>query len=173
MIKKIALHPCGSPNLSTILRATSPSLPPPQIIQSSFLPNHAHLFLLSTGTAYIFSPRLSSWLLLSSRWFAHGSLFWESRPPTNVNRGIVAQIDAVLDEQLDGRRIAQMSQWWSTAMSLGHLEARMHACIELGANAGEYRVYLHAYAQRLGEEGYRSKAEDLIRELAGTMANQL
>ncbi|KAL7412023.1 WD40-repeat-containing domain protein [Mrakia frigida] len=169
---KTALHPFSSPNISTILRPLSPNSPPPQIIQSSFRPTHAHLFLLSNGTAYTFSSRLSSWLIISSKWFAHGSIFWEKRPPTSATRGIVAQVDAVLDEQSDGRGFLPTSPWWEKAMSLGHLEGRMLACLELGAMSGEYRGYLNAYAKRLGDEGFRAKAEELVKDLAGPMGLQ-
>lgn len=82
-------------------------------------------------------------------------------------------MDAVLDEQSDWRGVGATGPWLEKAMSLGHLEARMLACLELGAMSGEFRGYLNAYAKRLGDEGFRAKAEELVKELAGPMGLQL
>ena len=82
-------------------------------------------------------------------------------------------MDAVLDEQSDGRVAGAKGPWWEKAMSLGHLETRMLACLELGAMSGEFRGYLNVYAKRLGDEGFRAKAEELVKELAGPMGLQL
>lgn len=55
-------------------------------------------------------------------------------------------------------------------MTLGHLEARMWACLALEAGGNEFKMYLGMYAKKLGEESFRGKAEELIKELAGSMA---
>lgn len=52
------------------------------------------------------------------------------------------------------------------ALSLGHLETRIKAAQSLDS-PHEYRVFLLAYAKKLADEGLRSKAEELIRELLG------
>ncbi|GAA5999728.1 hypothetical protein JCM10207_005881 [Rhodosporidiobolus poonsookiae] len=53
-----------------------------------------------------------------------------------------------------------------TAATLAHLETRLHAAVALDSPA-EYRAFLQAYAKKLAEEGLRSKAEELVRELLG------
>ena len=66
-------------------------------------------------------------------------------------------------------------------MSIGHLEARLLACVELGLSGGggnlsgaeEYRSYLGAYAKRLAEEAFVDKAEELMTELAGKERTRL
>ena len=52
------------------------------------------------------------------------------------------------------------------AVSLAHLEVRMKAAIRLDS-PGEYKQFLTAYAKRLAEEGFRGKAEELVKELLG------
>ncbi|KAH8920136.1 WD40 repeat-like protein [Atractiella rhizophila] len=52
------------------------------------------------------------------------------------------------------------------ALSLGHLESRMSAAVMLDSPQ-EFKVALLAYAKRIGEEGFRNKADELIKELMG------
>ncbi|BGO91897.1 hypothetical protein NBRC10512_007688 [Rhodotorula toruloides] len=52
------------------------------------------------------------------------------------------------------------------AVTLAHLETRIKAAQALDSPA-EYRNFLLAYAKRLADEGLRSKAEELIKELLG------
>jgi protein HIRA/HIR1 len=51
-------------------------------------------------------------------------------------------------------------------MTLGHLETRLMAAKVLGS-PNEYRLAMQVYAKKLGDEGFRGKAEELIRELFG------
>ncbi|GAA5967585.1 hypothetical protein JCM11641_005703 [Rhodosporidiobolus odoratus] len=53
-----------------------------------------------------------------------------------------------------------------TAVSLSHLETRMQAAIAWDSPS-EYKQFLVQYAKRLAEEGLKSKAEELVRELLG------
>jgi protein HIRA/HIR1 len=57
-------------------------------------------------------------------------------------------------------------QWWSAALTLGHLESRMHAARSLDSPS-EYKQALLVYAQRIASEGFRAKAEELVKELFG------
>lgn len=57
-------------------------------------------------------------------------------------------------------------QWWNAALTLGHLESKMHAAKALESPT-EYKQALLLYARKLGEEGFRSKAEELIKDLFG------
>ncbi|GAA5983758.1 hypothetical protein JCM10908_005913 [Rhodotorula pacifica] len=58
------------------------------------------------------------------------------------------------------------SDTYRLAISLAHLETRIKAAASLDSPS-EYRLFLLAYAKRLADEGLRSKAEELIRELLG------
>lgn len=55
---------------------------------------------------------------------------------------------------------------WKNAMTLGHLEHRMDAAVALDSPS-EYRQFLAVYARRLAEEGFRGKAEELVKDLLG------
>ena len=52
------------------------------------------------------------------------------------------------------------------AVALAHLETRLAAAAALDSPS-EYRLFLVQYAKKLADEGLRSKAEELIRELLG------
>lgn len=51
-------------------------------------------------------------------------------------------------------------------MTLGHLETKLHAS-KLLSSPAEYKQALLIYAKRLADEGFRAKAEELIKELFG------
>ncbi|GAA5910457.1 hypothetical protein JCM6882_007360 [Rhodosporidiobolus microsporus] len=55
---------------------------------------------------------------------------------------------------------------YRTSISLAHLETRLQAAVQLDSPA-EYKVFLVQYAKRLADEGLRSKAEEVVRELLG------
>lgn len=56
--------------------------------------------------------------------------------------------------------------WWSSALTLGHLETKLHST-RLLESPTEYRQALLVYAKKIADEGFRGKAEELIRELFG------
>ena len=56
--------------------------------------------------------------------------------------------------------------WWSTALTLGHLETRLHAARAL-ESPQEYKMALLVYAKKIADEGFRAKAEELVKELFG------
>ena len=56
--------------------------------------------------------------------------------------------------------------WWEIAMTLGHLEARMHAAKVL-ESPQEYRQALLLYAKTIADERFRGKAEELLKDLYG------
>jgi len=51
-------------------------------------------------------------------------------------------------------------------MTLGHFESRLHAARLLDSGA-EYKQALLLYAKKIADEGFRGKAEELVRELFG------
>jgi hypothetical protein len=54
------------------------------------------------------------------------------------------------------------------AMTLAHLETRMHSARLLDSGA-EYKLALQQYTKKIAEEGFKAKAEELVRELFGPM----
>lgn len=57
-------------------------------------------------------------------------------------------------------------EWWDVAMTLQHLEMRMRAC-EVLESKEEYRNNLKEYARKIGSEGFRGRAEELVKEFMG------
>lgn len=58
--------------------------------------------------------------------------------------------------------------WWDVAMTLQHIEMRVRAA-ELLASKEEYKGYLKEYAKKVGQEGFRARAEEIVRELVGPL----
>lgn len=56
--------------------------------------------------------------------------------------------------------------WWNAAMTLGHLETRMHAARVLESPT-EFKQALLVYSKKIADEAFRGKAEELIKELCG------
>lgn len=115
------------------------------------------------------------WVRVGEAFWASGSTYWKGRQRSaaagsNSNgAGVVAAVEArvaeCLSDTTDGPT-SQQQPWWGTALSLGHLEARMHSARVLGS-ASEYRQALLLYAKALADEGFRGKAEEILRELYG------
>jgi len=59
-------------------------------------------------------------------------------------------------------------EWWNAALTLGHLETKLHATRLLDSSQ-EYKQALLLYAKRIADEGFRAKGEELIKELFGPM----
>lgn len=55
---------------------------------------------------------------------------------------------------------------FESSVSIAHLENRIAAALMLGSK-DEFKMYLLMYAKRLGAEGLRLKAEELLRTLIG------
>jgi protein HIRA/HIR1 len=51
-------------------------------------------------------------------------------------------------------------------MTLGHLETKLHAALVLDS-PHEYKQVLLVYAKKVADEGFRAKAEELIKDLFG------
>jgi protein HIRA/HIR1 len=57
-------------------------------------------------------------------------------------------------------------KWWNTALTLGHLETRLSSTRLLDSPV-EYKQAMLVYAKKIADEGFRAKAEELIKELFG------
>ncbi|KIJ51707.1 hypothetical protein M422DRAFT_203025 [Sphaerobolus stellatus SS14] len=144
-----------------------------QITSVGLRPNGAPIVSLSSGVAYSYDPSLLSWVRVSELWWADGSDAWSGRQrstATNASRGILAILESGLSELPQAGAAetgnAEKPQWWNAAKTLGHLEQRMGAA-KLLDSQGEFKHSLLLYAKKLAEEGFRGKAEELIKELFG------
>jgi protein HIRA/HIR1 len=98
-----------------------------------------------------------------------GSDAWQGRQRgSNGTRGVVGTLELAISEGVPAGEGADTPrpEWWSTALTLGHLDGKMHAARLLDSPA-EYKQALLVYAQRLANEGFRGKAEELVKDLFG------
>ena len=92
---------------------------------------------------------------------------------SSSNAGVVAAIEARISEQMAASGASspadaekQRPQWWAPALTLGHLETRMQAARVL-ESPSEYKQALLLYAKVIADEGFRGKAEEILKELYG------
>lgn len=132
-------------------------------------PNGCPVITLSSGVVYSYDVDLACFTKLSEARWAQGSDAWEGRQRERTNkvvnnRGPVATLESELPGEVQDS--ASPTPYWRAAFTLGHLEAKLHAA-EVLDSPQEYKTALTAYARRLADEGYRAKAEELIKELFG------
>lgn len=133
--------------------------------------NGTPMINLSSGIAHSYDASLMAWVRISSGWWADGSDVWTGRQRNNnaaVSRGIIAILESGISELLPDRSLEPTSQapWWNVAKTLGHLEERQAAAKLLDSPA-EFKHSLLLYAKAISDEGFRGKAEELIKALFG------
>jgi protein HIRA/HIR1 len=164
--------------------------PSSTIRSAKIRPNGTPVITLSNGHIFSYHSGLQSWTVVSTPWFSKGSEHWESR--TRGRSGAVAGVLKAFEGITNDILVAQNDPWhangdpmdvdtpvegdekemlgqaedWPSAMTLGHLESRMAACEALDSPQ-EFKAALMLYASRLGSDGFRNKAEELIRALMG------
>ncbi|KAI0938409.1 hypothetical protein AcV5_000100 [Taiwanofungus camphoratus] len=157
---------------TSVLPILGPS-PNSTITSATVRPNGAPVIQLSTGSAHSYDHALSAWVKLSETWWAEGSDAWQGRQRANnqsATRGVVSALESTISERVlgadDGKAVKQRPAWWNTALTLGHLETKLHAAKVL-ESPQEYKQALLLYAKKIADEGFRGKAEELVKELFG------
>jgi len=158
---------CAATSISPIVG------PNAEVISAGVSQNGAPIIHVSSGCAYSYDPELLTWVKLSDKWWAGGSSVWQARSRTgtvNANRGVVATIENTISEQVgpDEGANRERPNWWEAALTLGHLETRIQATRVLESPT-EYKQALLIYAKRVAEDGFRGKAEELVKELFGPL----
>ena len=132
--------------------------------------NGSPVINFSNGVVYSYDPGLCTWVKLADRWWAEGSDFWHGRQRGNsaiANRGVMTSIESsIAGNPEESNAEKPRPNWWSAALTLGHLETRLHAT-KLLDSPQEYRQALLMYAKKIADEGFRGKAEELIKDLFG------
>ena len=139
------------------------------LVSAAVQDNGIPILNCSNGVVYAYDPSMSSWIKLCDRWWAEGSDFWQSKQRGNGSAadGIMTTIeDSIAGIPDESAADKKRPTWWSTALTLGHLETRLHAT-KLLDSPQEYRRALSMYAKKISDEGFRSKAEELVKELYG------
>ena len=168
-IRNVKKQAANFPPVSTqTIFGFSPNL---SLISASVRENGAPVVHCTNGAVYTYDSALAAWVKLSETWWAEGSDVWQGRQRGNAptaNRGIMTAIEGSLAGAVDESASAQKPRpaWWGAALTLGHLETRMHAT-RLLASPQEHRQALLVYAKKIADEGFRGKAEELVRELFG------
>ncbi|KIM52494.1 hypothetical protein SCLCIDRAFT_1223695 [Scleroderma citrinum Foug A] len=136
-----------------------------KVLTTAVRPNGAPILQLSSGVAYTYDAQLFQWVKISDRWWSEGSDVWQGRQ--RVTKDVVASIENAITSNTDEPSAhKERPKWWNTALTFGHLESKMHAARALDSPT-EYKQALLLYARKLAEEGFRSKAEELIKDLFG------
>lgn len=151
----------------------------PSILSAIVRGSGSPVILLSDGVAYSYDVGLRAWVRVSEARWSLGSEVWEGKQRATANRalssqkGVVASLEAAIAD-LDLRNVGSLQQapeklaWWNEAMTLGHLESRMHSAKLLDSPA-EYKSNLLLYAKKISEEGLRTKGEELLKDLCGPL----
>ncbi|KAI0084762.1 WD40 repeat-like protein [Irpex rosettiformis] len=146
------------------------STPNISVSSATIRANGTPIIKLTSNVVYSYDASLCSWTKLTDGWYAEGSDAWQGRQRANTqiaNRGIVSTLESYVTEvgpPVDSEK--ERPAWWSTALTLGHLETRLHAAKTLDSPQ-EYKYALVLYAKKVADEGFRAKAEELVKELFG------
>ena len=171
----ISIHPLLQPVPPTPSKPNGS--PAPSIVSTSLRPNGAPLIHLSSGTAHSYEADLGCWVTVGESFWLGGSSAWKTRVRSSSNagtsgvgNGIVNSIEEkILEQTPDSERLlppADRPPWHATALTFDHLGTRMHAARVLGSPQ-EYRQALLLYAKLLADEGFRQRAEELLKDLYG------
>lgn len=146
-----------------------------EISKVSVRENGVPCITCTDGTAYAYDPALFSWVKISAKWWAEGSAAWQGRrrgraPSISSSHGIVAHIEGQISEgsadDLHESASKPRPDWWTAAMTCGHLESKLHSA-KLLDSPQEYKQALLVYAKRITDEAFHGMAEELIKELFG------
>lgn len=167
---------------------------PENLLSMAVHTNGAPIVLLHSEKAYTFDDQKLGWVCISDGWWAEHSEAWDGRTRSRGSeaslrdpvRAIEAEINTMYvrrvhgDNQVGAQEESDDDETppvemsvpedkksdFVIAVTLRHLEARILAATLL-ESANEYKNYLVAYAKRIGEEGIKNQAEDLIKSLIG------
>ena len=160
------------------------------------------IITLTNGDGYAYSPTMFIWQRLSEVFWAVGSQYSNSMDTSvgnlqsshapgndradlpNVSAGIIPYLERnTTTETLNRGRTYFLQKMvkqllsregfegFEAGVSIAHLENRVAAAMMLGAK-DEFRVYLHMYAKRIGAEGLRTKVEELMRSIMGSIEDE-
>ena len=137
------------------------------VIDTLVRDNGVPVLHLSSQTFLAYNTALSCWTRVAEPWWTHGSDVADHRRSGIQARGPVSELESkVVTTPGEGVTVEPGNQWWGAAMTLGHLETRIHAAQVLESGA-EWKHSVLQYAKCLADEGFHAKAEELAEELCG------
>ncbi|KAG5221367.1 HIR complex [Salix suchowensis] len=166
-------------NLSRNIKKQSAFFPPVSVrpllaspnntITAAIVRSNGAPIIICSSAVYTYDSSLLTWVILGDRWWSEGSDAWQGRQRVNASsgsRGILSTIESTIGGGDEAAAEVPRPQWWSTALTLGHMETRLHAARLLDSQP-EYKQSLLVYAKKIADEGFRGKAEELVKELFG------
>ncbi|KAF7427978.1 HIR complex subunit [Pleurotus ostreatus] len=142
---------------------------PNNTITAAIVRSNGAPIIICSSAVYTYDSSLLTWVILGDRWWSEGSDAWQGRQRGNASsgsRGILSTIESTIGGGDETAAEVPRPQWWSTALTLGHMETRLHAARLLDSQP-EYKQSLLVYAKKIADEGFRAKAEELVKELFG------
>ncbi|WVW85995.1 hypothetical protein I302_108033 [Kwoniella bestiolae CBS 10118] len=147
--------------LSYLLDAPSTSSPPIEIKECTLRPNGIPIIITSLPAAYAYDPSVSEWTIISSVHHVQSSPLFSS-----TTKGVVGEIERTVGSLWKGKKRDESGEWWTEAMTMGHYETRIKACVLLDSG-DEYQENIIQYIKYLGNEGFVQRAEEVIKDLIG------
>lgn len=157
------------------------------------------IITLSNGEGYAYAPQMYCWQRITEVWWAVGSQYWNTtdsgvvdvmsskksgEETVNPAAGVIPWMErrTTMETLLRGRayflqRLIKVLlsregfESFESSVSIAHLENRIASALMLGSKE-EFKLYLLMYAKRLGAEGLRLKAEELLRTLIGGIVEE-
>ncbi|ORX40750.1 putative transcription corepressor [Kockovaella imperatae] len=135
----------------------------------SVRPHGVPIITTSHPCAYAYDTMRDAWTPLTSSWWLESSPLADRRSRPGPS-GPLADIEGEVSRLWKGNQISEgeKPEWWDVALELGHLESKVRAA-ELLQSKEEYKFWLIRVAGILGREGFRARAEELIKDLLGPL----
>lgn len=148
--------------ISHLVDATS------NLVKLDIRPNGVPIIITSQPTAYAYNAASGSWITIASPWWFESD---STSTTTNAPTGPLSEVEQEIMAAWKNRSspvLGEKPEWWTEAIEMGHLENRMAAATLLDSKE-EYMFWLARYTVVLGREGFRARAEELVKELVGPM----
>lgn len=162
------LHPPTSIAHLLNTPSTSSNPSPPATIESALIyPNGCAVVVTSEPAAWAYDASLAEWTQIASAWWAASPLNEiRTRAGRSTSSGPLADLEQRVAAAANASPPSDKPKWWDEAVSVGHYETRLRAACLLGSKE-EYRTCLREYGKFLGDENFRERAEELVKELMG------
>jgi protein HIRA/HIR1 len=132
--------------------------------------NGIPVIMTTEPAAYAYDPDVYEWVPIATGWYLASSPLTEKRTRNKVPADMPLAVieSALMDVWHGGAAGVERPKWWNEALTMGHYENRMRASV-LIASEKEYKASLLSYARYLGEEDFRGRAEELVKDLVGPL----
>lgn len=166
--RNCALYPASSISHLLNIASTSSNPSPPGTVHSAHIyPNGCAVVVTSEPAAWAYDPDLAEWSQVASAWWAASPLNEiRTRAGRSTTTGPLGDIEQRVANIATASPPGDKPKWWDEALSVGHYETRLRGARLLGSKE-EYRACLREYGKFLGEENFRERAEELVKELMG------